>query len=250
MEINKKINHWPSNTRKRILEASQKSLWSPKGAEALSYLRDKRKLSDYVIKKFGFGCCPRSDGPVQVDPISINLQGRLIMPVFDTRGDLIALTTRDPKAEKRFQHWHEDFEKSNVLFGLNVAKNSIIKSGYAIIVEGQFDTTYAHSSGIPQVVGILGSALSFYQLVILRRYTKKIYLAFDPDDAGNKARERTMKIVKDYGMAAGTDGIKVFNVRLDSDPDEYIMKKGKGGFIRQMLASEGLVRDIPEEVMF
>jgi DNA primase len=96
--------------------------------------------------------------------------------------------------------WHESFDKSNYLYGLNIAKNSIIKNQKSVLVEGEIDTLTMHKAGFSFTVGVLGSSLSVYQISILRRYCKDLFLAFDSDKAGESLFEKIKKIRTDYSL--------------------------------------------------
>ena len=212
---------------------SQISLWSPEGEKALDYLRNKRHLSDEVIKKFQFGYCPRE--------IQHELAGRIIMPCFDVHNNLVAFSSRDYEAPKRFQHWHESFDKSNYLFGINVAKKAIRWSDKAIVVEGQFDVTCLHSYSLPMTVGLFGTTLSIMHIALLARYCSEIYMVLDPNvvnengivnKSGEEATIRAMKLYGDYCL--GTYGIHFIPVTVPEqlDPDDYVYAHGTNAFTK------------------
>lgn len=204
----------------------QKSLWNPEGKVALDYLKDKRNLSEDIIKQFKVGYCPREE--------SYFLAGRIIMPVFDVYGNLIALSTRDFEAPKEYQHWHEPFDKSNYLYGFDIAKKYIQWNKQVIVVEGQFDVMALHTYLLPMTVGIFGTAFSIMHVSRLARYCKDFYLVFDDDKAGDECRNRSKKMYKDYNL--GSYGINFYYPILPQklDPDEYVVKYGKDAFINEI----------------
>ena len=156
----------------------------------LRYLREERRIGDDEIRALRFGFVPpRFDGH--------ELSGRLVMPLFDPYGELVAITSRDVRPDSEFKHWHESFEKTHYVYGLNVAKRAIIEKKKVIVVEGQFDTAYLHTLGAGFTVGILGSALSFMHATLLLRYCSEIYLLFDGDKGGREATERSMQMYRD-----------------------------------------------------
>jgi DNA primase len=183
-----------------------------------------RGLSDDVLKQFQFGYCP--------DSVSHDLSGRVIMPLFDAYSKLIAITSRNFNVEKKYQHWHESFDKSAFLYGLNLAKPHILKSGKAIIVEGQFDTTCLHSYGFRMTTGLLGSSFNITHVSLLARLCSEIYLALDPDDSGDAGVERAQKMHKDYCL--DIYGILIVPVSLPpkTDPDDFVMKHGSDEFVK------------------
>lgn len=207
----------------------QISLWSDEGKPGLEYLRNKRHLSDDVIKRFRIGYCPQE--------VNHRLAGRIIMPCFDAHDNLVALSTRDFNAPKKYQHWHESFDKSNYLYGINIAKKSIRWADKAIVVEGQFDVKCLHSFGLPMTVGLFGTNLSIMHIAMLARYCSEIYVVFDPkqregDVSGAEGVGRAMQLYHDYCLS--TYGIHFIPVSLPEqlDPDEHIFKHGKDAFTR------------------
>ena len=208
--------------RQKILPISQASLWSPKGIKALTYLREVRHLSDEVIRKFQLGYCPRDENHF--------LAGRILMPVFDAHGQLIAFSTRDYEATNGFKHWHESFDKSNYLYGLNIAKKHIQWNKQAIVVEGQFDVTCLHSYDLPMTVGSCGTAFSIIHVAKLARYCSDFYFVLDDDEAGDAGVVNIMKMYQVYSLKSL--GLNFIPVKLPNklDPDEYVFKYGKASF--------------------
>ncbi len=211
----------------------QDALWSDEGKSALDYLRNKRHLTDDVIRRFQFGYCPKGE--------SHDLAGRIIMPCFDAHDNLVAFSTRDWEAPKRYQHWHESFDKSSYLFGLNVAKKAIRWADKAIVVEGQFDVTCLHSYGLSMTVGLFGTNLSIMHIALLARYCSEIYVVLDPPEtkedgninrAGEAATIAAMKMYHEYCL--GTYGIHFVPVMLpeELDPDDFVFKYGKAAMTR------------------
>lgn len=220
---------FPDAERAKILREGQLSLWKPEGKIALDYLRNQRHISDDVIKRFQIGYCPRE--------VSHELAGRIIMPCFNVHGDLIAFSTRDFEAPKRFQHWHESFDKSSYLYGLDVAKKAIQWSDKAIVVEGQFDVMGSHTHKLPMTVGLFGTTLSIMHVALLARYCSEIYLVFDPsqragDTSGEDATKRAMELYYEYCLS--TYGVHFIPVVLPGqyDPDDFLHNNGKDAYIK------------------
>jgi DNA primase len=205
--------------RLRIVQAAKRSLKKPEGKKALDYLMDKRGFSLSVIEKFNLGYCPES--------VEHQLRGRIITPIYDIYGELVALSTRylDEKKENKF--WHETFDKGSYLYGLCYAKEEILKHKKAIIVEGEFDVAALHTNGFNIAVGVCGSAFTLLQASLLSRYCSEVYILFDGDTPGKKAIERTMNIYGKFGL--DVYGIRYIPVYLpkDTDPDEYVINCGK-----------------------
>lgn len=218
---------FPEVQRERIVELAQKTLWSETSddvEEARAYLREKRHISDEVLKAFNFGYIPKR--------ARHEWSERIIMPLYDPYGKLVVLTSRKFRSKDKYAHLHETFDKRYYLYGLNVARPDILKLNRCVIVEGQFDTTYLRTRGFKTVVGVLGSAFTFEHACILRRYCAEVYLVFDNDDAGKATLARSLEMLKEEGLE-DTFRMSFVPVLLPSgfkDPDEYVQSQGPQSF--------------------
>jgi DNA primase len=221
-------NRFREVDRRKIVDLAKKSLWGKEGKEVLNYLKNERGFSDVVIDELDFGFCPSN--------IDHQLRGRIITPIYDAYDCLVALSTRDFRRGKGF--WHETFAKKMYVYGLNCAKESIIKSQKVIVVEGEFDVASLRTNGFKMTVGICGSALTLFHIVLLARYCSDIYLAFDGDTAGERALEGAMKIYKGYNLEA--NDIRLIPVGLPSemDPNDCLRKQGAKKFKEILIASK------------
>lgn len=182
------------------------------------------------------------------------------MPLFDYNNELISITSRDIEAPKEYQHWHESFDKLNYLYGLNVAKQHIIRTKKAIIVEGQFDVTYLHTAGFNMTVGLCGSSISIVHVTKLARYCSEIYLVLDPDTSGEEAVKRASDMFHKYdlgkhcpdvkhncraGHGGGGHDITIIPVSLpdDLDPDEFVYERGPNALITLLKQNKKLVTE-------
>jgi len=146
----------------------------------------------------------------------------LIMPYKDSYGNIVALVGRsllndeDRKALDYPipKYKNTAFIKSVQLFGLNHAKQSIIKNNSVIIVEGQIDAITAHEYGYHNVVALGGVAFSHFQFYMLRRFTNNFYLLLDNDDEGINSSN---KIINKYGKFANIKRITIPNDFKDLD---------------------------------
>ena len=211
--------------RRKIILAAKTSLRNKEGKAALDYLRNKRCFSDEVIEKFDIGYCPPN--------IDHQLNGRIIVPIYDAFGEVVALSTRHLDENHSVRFWHESFDKSFFIYGLNFAKKNIIKHGKAVLVEGEFDVAALHSVGVTIAVGISGSAFTLTQAVDLARYCSEVYLVFDGDEAGRTAIQRSMEMHSKYHFGSSYPKFSFIPVYLPSklDPDDYVKTKGASSFI-------------------
>lgn len=237
--------------RKKLIKLASDTLWndnSPDVRKVLHYLRTERGLSDSVLKKFQVGYVPLRVRFKISD--AVILAGRIITPIFDSYGSPVAISTRT--LDKNF--WHEAFDKSFHLYGLNFAKKEILRTRKAVVVEGEFDVMYSHSEGVPITVGVCGSAMTPFHANLLARYCDEVYLVFDGDagkykqgryieGSGQKAAKRALSINENLGtgsfgsladgripMALGMRFIPVY-LPIGEDPDDYIKKRGTDSYI-------------------
>jgi len=223
--------------RQKVKRLSINTLFSTEGKEALDYLKLKRGFSDDVINIFGIGYVPSHVNNIYGDPHEF--AGRIVLPISDSHGELVALSSRDWRENAYSKFFHEQYKKSNHLYALDIAKKYIIKYNKAIIVEGEFDVIKMHSKNIKCSVGMLGSALSIKQISLLSRYCQEIFLVFDGDNAGKKSMEKAMQLNIKYGLRQFYD-ISIVPVFLPDglDPDDFIKDKGREAFMSLLRESK------------
>lgn len=163
--------------------------------------------------------------------INHQLKGRIICPIYDTYGELVAVSTRSLFMNKGdFGYfWHESFDKGSYLYGLNWAKESILKHKKVIVVEGEFDVASMHDFGFTMTVGVCGSAFTLSQASLLARYCKEVYLMFDNDPSGQSGISRILKLCRDHYFESY--GIKYIptHLPLGKDPDKVLKIDGAMG---------------------
>lgn len=150
---------------------------------------------------------------------------RIMFPIADINGNVVAFSARINPAKEDIEKMGKYinspqtflYDKSNILFGLDKARSEIRQLDYSIVVEGQMDVITAHQAGFKNVVASSGTALTKNQIILLKRYSKNIMLAFDMDKAGEMAAERGIReaIVAEMN-------IKVVELPNGKDPDDCI----------------------------
>jgi len=126
-------------------------------------------------------------------------RGRLMIPIRAPRGRTIAFGGRIVgEGEPKYLNSPQNplFNKSQVLFGLDLARGAIRAKGYVVIVESYMDVLQAHQAGIGNIVASMGTALTEEQLGLLKRLTKRYVLALDPDLAGSQATLRGLSVAR------------------------------------------------------
>ena len=226
-----------------------------KSAPALSYLRD-RGIKDEVIEKFSLGFSGddrdllfthlTQKGFTIEEITSAGLSNfhvgkpqdffryRIIFPIFDLRGQCIAFGGRTMSSSKEVPKYINSpdspvFKKSEVCYGSNFAKNSIVQKGYSIIVEGYFDVIVCHQFGFDNAVAPLGTALTNGQLRRIRRFSDKVLLLFDGDSAGVAAAKRSLEHIFSEAMVS-----KILLLPEGEDPDTFLRKYG-GDYLRNSM---------------
>jgi len=138
----------------------------------------------------------REDGSGHYD----RFRGRLIVPIRDERGGVVGFGARalDDSTPKYINSPQTPvFDKSTILFGLDLAKGAIRREGLAVIVEGYMDVLMAHQHGIANLVASMGTALTETQLKLLKRFSQRLALALDADAAGHQATLRSMALAQE-----------------------------------------------------
>ncbi len=209
---------------------------TPAGKLAFEYLRQKRSLSEGTIEAFGLGYAPnswdaalnyfKSKGYPSQDVLEAGLSSerqhdggaageyqesaarnlydrfrhRLMIPIRDERGRMAGFGARilNPDDVPKFLNSPQTpiFDKGRLLYGLDQARRVIRSMDQAIIVEGYFDVIALHQAGFTNVVSPMGTALTERQLTLLKRFSRRIVLALDPDAAGNQATLRGLQIAR------------------------------------------------------
>lgn len=152
-------------------------------------------------------------------------RGRLMFPIIDIRGNVIAFGARSLSGENPKYINTSDtlvFKKSSNLFALNFAAKSGSKN--FILTEGYMDVISLHQAGFKNAVATLGTALTPFQAKLISRYVEEVIVSYDSDEAGQKASERAIKILKDNGLK-----VKIISMPNCKDPDEYLRLEGKNG---------------------
>lgn len=247
----------------------EKLVRSPQGESARTYAAS-RGLSDETIGKFQLGFAPdqwRSvsndlleRGYHREDLLEVGLiiarddggfydrfRGRFMIPIRDVRGRVIGFGGRVlDKAQPKYLNSPQTplFNKSHVLFGLDLAKGAIRAKGEVVIVEGYMDVLQAHQAGFGNVVATMGTALTEDQLNALKRMSKRYILALDPDMAGDQGTLRGLTVAR---QALDRQTVPVptakgwirYESRLDADIRIMALPEGQD--------PDDLIRETPEQ---
>ena len=158
-------------------------------------------------------------------------RNRIVFPICNESGKVIAFTGRtlatDDKSGPKYLNSPETpiYSKSRVLFNLHLAKESIRRLDYIILVEGQMDCISVFNAGYHNVIASSGTAFTEPQARLLARFSKKIVVNFDPDTAGAAAAERSLAL-----LVAEDFEIRIVTLDQGYDPDLFIRRKGAAAY--------------------
>jgi DNA primase len=152
-------------------------------------------------------------------------RGRLMFPIHNESGKVIAFGGRAlrPDEEPKYLNSPETviYKKTNTLYNLHRAKESIRKHDRVVLVEGYMDVIGVSAAGVRHVVASCGTALTQAQVRSMKRHSEHVVVNFDPDTAGANATERSIQILLDEGMH-----VRILALEGGLDPDEYIKEHG------------------------
>ena len=197
-------------------------------AAVAAYL-EKRKISRKTAMDFGLGASPDSwdalltamgeKGYTKADLLAAGLavsnqkgriydkfRNRLMFPVIDVKGDVVAFGGRVlDKSEPKYMNTTETivYSKRRNLYGINLAKKT--RRPNFILCEGNIDVITLHQAGFDNAVASMGTALTVEQTRLLSRYTKELVLCYDNDPAGKKSTDRVLGILKKFQEPSPTN---------------------------------------------
>jgi DNA primase len=250
-----------SRLRGQLLELhEQATAWfeaqlrSAEGARAREYLTG-RGLKPETIAKFRIGYAPEGYGGLRdrlanAAPAEVlrasglfsyreqegekgggrafdRFRKRITFPICNEQGRVIAFTARaldtDDKGGPKYLNSPETplYSKGQVLFNLDKARQTIRQQNFALLVEGQMDCISVFAAGVTPVLATSGTAFTEHQARLLRRYTARLVVNFDPDTAGANAAEKSIALLTE-------EGFEVRVVTLDGglDPDRFVRERG------------------------
>jgi len=243
----------------------EEQLRSAEGSRAREYLTS-RGLTAEAIAKFRIGYAPdsfnalrdRLQGTAPPDllrlsgllsskeqpdgsagPLYARFRKRITFPIHNEAGRVIAFTARaldsDEKSGPKYMNSPETplYSKGQVLFNLDKARQAIRERTFALLVEGQMDCITAYMAGFHNVLATSGTAFTEMQVRLLSRYTKRLFVNFDPDTAGANAAEKSIALLTE-------EDFEVMVVTLEGglDPDRFIRERGIKAYVGAVEAAK------------
>src|SRR5688572_24634150 len=226
--------------------------WTPNAAD--DYLK-QRGVAKEIIKKYGFGFAPDSwdyilrrlgqkHGEAKLEKAGLvqprktgsgfydRFRNRLIIPIHTDTGALVgfggrALDGSEPKYLNSPES--ELFNKSRLLYNLHRSKDAMRRFDRAILVEGYFDAIAIDHAGVPGVVASMGTSLTSGQASLLRRFTRRVVIAYDGDEAGRNATLRAAPVLLSAGL-----NVEALDLQGEKDPDSLVQARGVDGFLDRL----------------
>ena len=229
----------------------REQLASPAGAAARRQLHD-RGVTQQIVEQLGVGYAPsfrdglkarlikegfplpillRSGLAVERDERGVvdRFRNRLMIPICRDSGAIVAFGGRAMDAGQQPKYLNSPetpiYVKGRTLYGLHLSKAAIVRSKHAVMVEGYFDLAQALQGGISNVVASSGTALTPAQARLLKRFTSKVVLSFDPDAAGQGAAARSSELLVAEGFQ-----VNVAMMPTGQDPDSFIRRHGGAAY--------------------
>ncbi len=205
--------------------------YAPANGGKLFELMRAKQFSDEALRVCGLFYI--RDNDLNLERARCRFRGRLMIPIRDVQGRVVAFTARkteltpedDPSREAKYVNSPETpiFVKSRVLFNLDRARKAIDEAGSFVLVEGQLDAIRCWSEGVTAAVAPQGTAITDEQLALLKRYSPTVEVLLDGDDAGQRAAFRMLP----KALKAGLD-VSFLPLEPGMDPDDLLKTEGAG----------------------
>lgn len=232
----------------------RETLWETEDGRTvgLNYFRE-RGYRDDIIQKFELGYSPEAwtglydqakaegykDEFLEATGLIIRkddgavydrFRGRVMFPIHNLTGRILGFGGRTLKTDKKTPKYvnspeSEVYHKSDILYGLYLAKKPILDADNCYLVEGYADVLSMHQAGVENVVSSSGTSLTSGQIRLISRYTKNVTILYDGDEAGIKASLRGTDMLLEEGL-----NVKVLLFPDGNDPDSYVQKFGSTAF--------------------
>ena len=196
------------------------------------YLIEKNFSENKIMK---LGLAKRNENGEIYD----SFRNRIIFPIYNIEGKIVAFGGRIIEKNSNLPKYLNSpdspiFKKGRELFGIKYQGGNVKKKGFAILMEGYLDVLTAQKNGFENAVASLGTAFTEEQAQLLKKYTDKILIAYDNDEAGRNAVIKAGYILKKYDF-----DIKCLVLKgEEKDPDEFLRKNGKKAFIEVVKESK------------
>ncbi|MDP2913171.1 MAG: DNA primase [Candidatus Omnitrophota bacterium] len=206
--------------------------YAPDSWEGLLNFFKTKGVSSALLEKAGLAVSNEKGGHYD------RFRNRIIFPIMDLKDRILGFGARvlDSSLPKYINSPETPiYSKGKNLYGLNLSKEDIRKTGHALVVEGYLDFLIPYQVGVKNIIATLGTALTTDQVKILKRFANTVVIVYDPDEAGESASLRGLDLFI-------SEDVNVYIAELPSgfDPDGYIRKFGAEDFTRLVKSSKNL----------
>jgi len=196
-------------------------------------MRDRLKahFTDEAMRASGlFSSSEKNDDGAPTGQLYARFRKRIMFPIANEAGKTIAFTARalesvDDKGRPIAKYINSPetplYTKGNILFNLDKAKADMRAHDFALLVEGQMDCISVYMAGVKNVLATSGTAFTEMQVRLLSRFTKRVVVNFDPDQAGAAAAEKSISLLTEEGFE-----VKVIALEGGLDPDRFVREQG------------------------
>lgn len=198
--------------------------YAPNSWDALLKTCKERNIPTELLEKVGL-IIPKKEGNGYYD----RFRNRLMFPILDARKQVVGFGGRSlDDSLPKYLNSPETvlFNKSNVLYGIDLSKNAILKQHRVILMEGYTDVIMAHQHGIDWSVAVMGTSISKQHLRQLRQYCNQVILLLDSDTAGQKSSDRNLDIFIEEEF-----DVKIAQLPKDFDPCDFLVAEGAESFL-------------------
>ncbi|MES2920328.1 MAG: DNA primase [Verrucomicrobiota bacterium] len=208
--------------------------WMPDNPKVFLDWAKSKKFTGRELIDSGIAKLQNDDNPKS--GLYVRFQDRLMFPIRNEIGDVIAFTARQLRENKNSGKYINSpetaiYKKSKVFFALDRAKKSILAEKAALLCEGQLDAICCHEHGFTHAIATSGTACTSEHARILKRYTGNVLICFDADNAGMAAVEKAYRQLAPEGL-----GVRVVEMPAGDDPDSFLKAHGDDAF-RQLLSN-------------
>lgn len=234
---------------------------APEGAKAREYMA-KRGFTQDTLEGWSIGYAPDSwdalgraaraagysDQELAASGLVVSREGgnghydrfrnRVVFPICDVQARVIGFGARTlADSEVKYINSPETplFSKSRCLYGLDKARDAVVKGHRILITEGYTDTLMCHQAGVSWAVATLGTALTRDHITLIRRYAESVVLLFDADQAGEAAVDRSLEVFADADL-----DVRVPALTAGMDPCDFLLAEGAAPFVERLDAARGL----------
>ena len=217
-------------------ETAQKWLigWAPRNSNLFLQMARESGFNGREILQAGLGGLKDKNNPRS--GLWVKFYDQLTFPIHNDVDDVVGFSARILREDdKRGKYINTNetplFNKSKLLFALNKARRPMGKEKFALLCEGQVDAIVLHESGFENTIAPLGTAFTEQHARMIKRYTDRVVLCYDGDNAGLAAADKTFKQLTAQGLP-----VRLMHLPDGDDPDTFVKKHGAEAF-RELLGS-------------